>query len=128
LQLGCGFGRDTAWLSFPQLIKAIPKELTEAAQVDGANSLQVFRHITIPELKPALTMVVSTMLVNVLKIFDIIYVMTNGNYGTEVIANRMFKEMFQFSNTGRASAIAVILFLMIVPIMYANIRQKLREG
>ena len=108
--------------------KGIPKELTEAAQVDGANSLQVFRHITIPELKPALTMVVSTMLVNVLKIFDIIYVMTNGNYGTEVIANRMFKEMFQFSNTGRASAIAVILFLMIVPIMYANIRQKLREG
>lgn len=69
--------------------KGIPKELTEAAQVDGANSLQVFRHITIPELKPALTMVVSTMLVNVLKIFDIIYVMTNGNYGTEVIANRM---------------------------------------
>ncbi len=108
--------------------KGIPKELTEAAQVDGANSLQVFRHITIPELKPALTMVITTMLVNVLKIFDIIYVMTNGNYGTEVIANRMFKEMFQFSNTGRASAIAVILFLMIVPIMYANIRQKLREG
>jgi len=52
--------------------------------------------------------------------------MTNGNFGTEVIANRMFKEMFQFANTGRASAIAVVLFLMIVPIMYFNIRQKLR--
>ncbi len=108
--------------------KGIPKELMEAAAVDGASELQVFRHITIPELRPALTMVITTMLVNVLKIFDIIYVMTNGNFGTEVIANRMFKEMFQFSNTGRASAIAVVLFLMIIPIMYANIRQKLREG
>lgn len=108
--------------------KGIPKELVEAAEVDGANQLQVFRHITLPELRPALTMVVTTMLVNVLKIFDIIYVMTNGNFGTEVIANRMFKEMFQFSNTGRASAIAVVLFLMIIPIMYANVRQKLREG
>ncbi|HHT68506.1 MAG TPA: sugar ABC transporter permease [Firmicutes bacterium] len=108
--------------------KGIPKELVEAAAVDGANELQVFRHITLPELRPALTMVITTMLVNVLKIFDIIYVMTNGNFGTEVIANRMFKEMFQFANTGRASAIAVVLFLMIIPIMYANIRQKLREG
>ena len=80
-------------------------------------------------MRPALTMVTTTMLVNVLKIFDIIYVMTNGNYGTEVIANRMFKEMFQFANTGRASAIAVVLFVMIIPIMYANIRQKLKgEG
>lgn len=108
--------------------KGIPKELVEAGEVDGANQFQVFRHIIIPELRPALTMVITTMLVNVLKIFDIIYVMTNGNYGTEVIANRMFKEMFQFANTGRASAIAVVLFLMIIPIMYANVRQKLREG
>ena len=109
--------------------KGIPKELMEAGQVDGANDWQVFRHIIIPEMRPALTMVTTTMLVNVLKIFDIIHVMTNGNYGTEVIANRMFKEMFQFANTGRASAIAVVLFVMIIPIMYANIRQKLKgEG
>src|SRR5690606_20517660 len=101
--------------------RGIPKELMEAGQVDGANDWQVFRHIIIPEMRPALTMVTTTMLVNVLKIFDIIYVMTNGNYGTEVIANRMFKEMFQFANTGRASAIAVVLFVMIIPIMYANI-------
>ncbi|HHT43094.1 MAG TPA: sugar ABC transporter permease [Firmicutes bacterium] len=109
--------------------KGIPKELLEAGQVDGANDWQVFRHIIIPEMRPALTMVTTTMLVNVLKIFDIIYVMTNGNFGTEVIANRMFKEMFQYANTGRASAIAVVLFLMIIPIMFANIRQKLKgEG
>ena len=109
--------------------KGIPKELMEAGQVDGANDWQVFRHIIVPEMRPALTMVTTTMLVNVLKIFDIIYVMTNGNFGTEVIANRMFKEMFQYANTGRASAIAVVLFMMIIPIMYANVRQKLKgEG
>lgn len=109
--------------------KGIPKELMEAGQVDGANDWQVFRHIIVPEMRPALTMVTTTMLVNVLKIFDIIYVMTNGNFGTEVIANRMFKEMFQFANTGRASAIAMVLFMMIIPIMYANVRQKLKgEG
>lgn len=106
--------------------KGIPRELLEAGQVDGAKELQLFWHIVIPEMKPALAVVITTMLVNVLKIFDIIYVMTNGNFGTEVIANRMFKEMFQFGNTGRASAIAVVLFLMIIPIMYFNIRQKLK--
>lgn len=109
--------------------KGIPKELLDAGQVDGANDLQLFWQVIIPEMKSALSVVVTTMLVNVLKIFDIIYVMTNGNYGTEVIANRMFKEMFQFANTGRASAIAVVLFLIIIPIMYFNIREKLKgEG
>lgn len=109
--------------------KGIPKEMIEAGQVDGASELQLFWHIIVPEMRPALSVVITTMLMNVLKIFDIIYVMTNGNYGTEVIANRMFKEMFQFANTGRASAIAVVLFVMIIPVMYFNIRQKLQgEG
>jgi len=109
--------------------KGIPAELMEAGRVDGANELQLFWHVVLPELRPALTVVITTMLMNVLKIFDIIYVMTNGNYGTEVIANRMFKEMFQFANTGRASAIAVVLFVMIIPVMYVNTRQKLQgEG
>ena len=106
--------------------KGIPAELLEAGQVDGANDLQLFWHVIIPEMKPALSVVATTMPVNVLKIFDIIYVMTNGNYGTEVIANRMYKEMFQFANTGRASAIAVVLFLIIIPIMFANVREKLK--
>lgn len=106
--------------------KGIPQEMLEAGRVDGANELQLFWHVIIPEMRPALSVVITTMLMNVLKIFDIIYVMTNGNFGTEVIANRMFKEMFQFANTGRASAIAVILFLMIIPVMYVNIRAKLQ--
>ena len=106
--------------------KGIPRELLEAGQVDGATDLQLFNYVIIPEMRPTLSVVITTMLVNVLKIFDIIYVMTNGNYGTEVIANRMYKEMFQFANTGRASAIAVVLFMIIIPVMYFNIREKLK--
>jgi alpha-glucoside transport system permease protein len=66
--------------------------------------------------------VATTMVVIVLKVFDVVYVMTNGNFDTEVMANRMYKEMFQFRNFGRASAIAIILLLAIIPVMVFNIR------
>ncbi len=116
------------WTGFCMVIlsaayKGIPRELLEAARVDGANEWQVFWKIIIPTMKPTLAVVTTTMIINVLKVFDIVYVMTNGNYGTEVIANRMYKEMFHFHNFGRASAIAVILLLAIVPVMMVNIRR-----
>lgn len=107
--------------------KGIPSELIEAGRVDGANEWQVFRHIIIPSMMPTILAVTTTMVVNVLKIFDIVYVMTNGNYGTEVIANRMYKEMFQYRNYGRASAIAVVLFVLIIPAIVMNIRRMRRE-
>ncbi|MBC7098908.1 sugar ABC transporter permease [Candidatus Bipolaricaulota bacterium] len=103
--------------------KGIPKEMLEAARIDGANEWQVFLRITIPFLKSTLAMVTTTMIVFVLKVFDIVYVMTNGAYDTEVIANRMYKEMFLYQNYGLASAIAVILFLLIVPFILINIRR-----
>lgn len=116
------------WTGFCMVIlsaayKGIPRELLEAARVDGANEWQVFWKIIIPTMKPTLAVVTTTMIINVLKVFDIVYVMTNGNYGTEVIANRMYKEMFHFRNFGRASAIAVILLAAIVPVMMFNIRR-----
>jgi len=116
------------WTGFSMVIqsaayKGIPRELLEAARVDGSNEWQVFRHITLPSLQSTIAVVATTMIINVLKVFDIVYVMTNGNFSTEVLANRMYKEMFQFRNFGRASTIAVILFLAIVPIMAANIRR-----
>ncbi len=116
------------WVGFCMVIlsaayKGIPKQLLEAARVDGANELQVFRRITIPLMMPTIAVVATTMIINVLKVFDIVYVMTNGQFDTEVIANRMYKEMFQFHNFGRASAIAVILLLVIIPIMIFNIRR-----
>jgi alpha-glucoside transport system permease protein len=106
--------------------KSIPRELLEAARVDGANEFKIFGKIILPLMKPTLAVVTTTMIINVLKVFDIVYVMTNGNFNTEVIANRMYKEMFIFRNYGRASAIAVILLVLIIPMIIINI-QRFRE-
>jgi len=116
------------WTGFCMVIlsaayKGIPRELIEAARVDGANEWQVFWGITLPMMKPTIAVVATTMVINVLKVFDIVYVMTNGAFGTEVIANRMYKEMFHFRSFGRASAIAVILLVAIIPVMLVNIRR-----
>jgi len=116
------------WTGFCMVIlsaayKGIPRELLEAARVDGANEWQVFWHIIIPMMKSTIAVVTTTMVINVLKVFDIVYVMTNGDFGTEVIANRMYKEMFHFRDFGKASAIAVILLVAIIPVMLVNIRR-----
>jgi alpha-glucoside transport system permease protein len=104
-------------------LKGIPVELLEAARIDGANEWQVFRGITIPLLSSTIAVIATTMVITALKAFDIVYVMTNGNFGTDVIANRMYKELFNVRNFGRASAIAVILLLAIIPVMLTNIRR-----
>jgi len=116
------------WVGFCLVIlsaalKGIPAELLEAARVDGATEWQVFWRIIVPTLNSTIMVVTTTMVIFALKAFDIVYVMTNGNFNTEVIANRMYKEMFTFHDFGRASAIAVILFVATVPIMIANIRR-----
>jgi alpha-glucoside transport system permease protein len=104
-------------------LKGVPDEIIEAARVDGANEWSIFAAIMVPLILPTITVVITTMIINVLKIFDIVYVMTGGNYGTEVIANRMYTEQYQAYNTGRAAAIAVVLILVIVPAMIMNIRR-----
>ena len=121
------------WTGFAMVIlsaglKGIPVSLLEAARIDGANELQVFFRVTVPLLWSTITVVTTTLLINVLKIFDIIYVMTNGNLGTEVIANRMYKEMFNYQDFGRASAIAVILLVAIIPVMVLNIKRFGQQG
>jgi alpha-glucoside transport system permease protein len=102
--------------------KSIPREILEAARVDGANEVQVFFRVILPMMMSTILVVATTMVVNVLKVFDVVYVMTNGNFDTEVMANRMYKEMFHFRHFGRASGIAVILLLAIIPVMVFNIR------
>jgi len=106
--------------------KGIPRELLEAARVDGANEYRIFWKIILPLMKPTVAVVATTMVINVLKVFDIVYVMTNGAFSTEVIANRMYKEMFMFRNYGRASAIAIVLLLFIIPMIIINV-QRFRE-
>lgn len=104
-------------------IKNIPVEIIEAARIDGANGWQVFWRVTVPMISSTIAVVATTVIINALKAFDIVFVLTNGNRGTEVLANRMYKEMFVWRNTGRASAIAVILLLAIIPIMAVNVRR-----
>jgi alpha-glucoside transport system permease protein len=104
-------------------LKGIPVEILEAARVDGANEWQVLRSITIPMLASTIAVVATTMVITALKAFDIVYVMTNGAYDTDVVALRMYKELFSTRNFGRSSAIAVLLLLAIVPIMIINIRR-----
>jgi len=104
-------------------VKGVPSELLEAARLDGASELQVFRQITGPIIMPTIAVVITTMIINVLKIFDIVYVMTGGNYGTQVIANQMYIEQYTNFQTGRAAAIAVVLIAVILPAMYFNIRR-----
>jgi alpha-glucoside transport system permease protein len=104
-------------------LRSVPVEILEAARVDGASEWAVFWKIMIPQIMPTITVVVTTMIINVLKIFDIVYVMTGGNYGTEVIANRLYTEMYKNFQPGRASAIAVVLILVIIPAMIMNIRR-----
>ncbi|MEA3453701.1 MAG: sugar ABC transporter permease [Candidatus Caldatribacteriota bacterium] len=119
------------WTGFCMVIlsasyKGIPRELLEAARVDGATEFRIFWKIILPLLKPTIAVVSTTMVIMVLKVFDIVYVMTNGNFDTEVIANRMYKEMFIFRDFGRASAIAVILLIVIIPMIIINI-QRFKE-
>lgn len=104
-------------------LKGISTELLEAARVDGATEMQVFRRITFPLLLPTVAVISTTVIIIALKAFDIVYIMTNGNFGSEVLANRMYKELFNFSQFGRGSAVAVILFIAIVPVMLFNIKR-----
>lgn len=108
-------------------IKAVPAEITEAARIDGASEWQIFRNVTIPSIFPTIVVVTTYMVINALKVFDIVFVMGNAETnGSEVVAERMIRWYFIKANDGRAAAIAVILFLAVIPIMLWNVR-KLRE-
>ncbi|PZO11577.1 MAG: ABC transporter [Leptolyngbya foveolarum] len=104
-------------------VKGVPDDVLEAARVDGASEIQIFRRIIIPMIMPTVLVVSTTVIVLVLKVFDIVFVMTGGNLGTDVIASRMIREMFNFRNYGRGSAIAVILLIAVIPVMVANVRR-----
>ncbi|HSM56635.1 MAG TPA: sugar ABC transporter permease [Candidatus Sulfomarinibacteraceae bacterium] len=109
-------------------LKSIPNEFIEAARIDGAGEWQIFFNIVIPMIRGAILTVATTVFIAVLKVFDIVYVMTNGKFDTEVIANRMFVEMFTFRNFGRAGSLAVILLVVVLPIMVINIRNLRQQG
>jgi len=108
-------------------IKAVPTELLEAARVDGASEAQTFWRVTLPQIRTTVGVVITTLIILVLKVYDIVKVMTNGEFGTNVIANEMLDELFTNRNTGRASALAVLLFVAVMPLMIINMRRNRRE-
>ncbi|HSK51394.1 MAG TPA: sugar ABC transporter permease [Clostridia bacterium] len=109
-------------------LKGVSSDVMEAARMDGASELQLFFRVVIPMISGTILTVVTTISIMVLKVFDIVYVMTGGRFESEVIANRMFTEMFVFRDFGQASALAVILFVAVIPIMVLNIRNLRRQG
>jgi alpha-glucoside transport system permease protein len=104
-------------------IKAIPDDIVEAARLDGVGGWKLFRHITIPSIRPSLIVVVTTITIATLKVFDIVQTATGGNFDTSVLAYEFYRQDFVAGNQGLATAIAVVIFLLIVPIVIYNVRQ-----
>ncbi|MCB1245771.1 MAG: sugar ABC transporter permease [Acidimicrobiia bacterium] len=109
-------------------IKGVPAEILEAGRIDGASETQLFFRITLPSIKGAMITVATTIFIAILKVFDIVFVMTGGRFKTEVLANSMINQMFKFRNFGRASAIAVVLMLVVTPIIVINLRNLRNQG
>ena len=104
-------------------IKNVPEDTLEAARIDGASEMQVFWRVVVPQIRSTTVVVATTILILVLKVFDIVFVMTNGNFGTEVVASLFIKELFTNFQFGRAAAIVVFLMLVTIPFMILNIRR-----
>lgn len=103
-------------------IKGVPTEQLEAAEIDGANPWQRFANVTVPGIRTSLVVVVTTISIATLKVFDIVRTMTAGNFNTSVVANEMYTQAFRSGEPGRGAALALILFIMVMPIVIYNIR------
>jgi alpha-glucoside transport system permease protein len=104
-------------------IKAIPNDVVEAVRIDGARAAQSFYYVTIPMIRSTLIVVLTTVMITTLKVFDIVRTMTGGNFGTQVLANEMYSQSFVQFNVGRGAALAVILFVAVLPLVGYNIVQ-----
>jgi len=104
-------------------IKAIPDDIVEAARLDGVGGWKMFRHITVPSIRPSLIVVLTTITIATLKVFDIVQTATGGNFDTSVLAYEFYRQNFVSNNQGLATAIAVVIFVLIVPVVLYNVRQ-----
>jgi alpha-glucoside transport system permease protein len=108
-------------------IKNIPDEIVEAARLDGASRWQLFQNVTVPGIRPALVVVLTTLAIGVLKVFDIVRTMTGGQTDTSVVALEMYNQSFRYGEQGRGSAMAVLIFLLVLPVIAYNIVQMRRN-
>lgn len=112
-----------AMVLFSAALKGIPEELMEASRVDGANEFQIFFRIMIPYIQGTIITVWTTVVIFTLKIFDVVWVMTGGQFGTHVIATQFYRQSFTNRNTGFGSAIAIVLLIAVIPVMFYNLKQ-----
>ena len=108
-------------------LRGIPEETIEAAILDGASPLQIFWKIKVPQIWGTIAVVWTTITILVLKVFDIVLAMTNGQWSSQVLANLMFDWMFRGADFGRASVVALVIMLLVTPIMVWNIRNARAE-
>jgi alpha-glucoside transport system permease protein len=104
-------------------IKSIPDDVVEAARLDGVSGWRMFRFITVPMIRPSLIVVLTTISITTLKVFDIVRTATGGNFGTSVLAYEFYVQSFRSFDSGLGAALAVLLFLLVTPIVIYNIRQ-----
>lgn len=117
-----------AMVVFSAAIKGVSGEVIEAARLDGAAERQVFFRVIVPMIRGSIITVATTIAIVTLKIFDIVYATTGGRFNDDVVANRMFHEIFQFFDDGRGAALATLLFVAVLPVMYINLRNfKLQQ-
>lgn len=104
-------------------IKAIPTDIVEAARLDGVGPIGMFRFVTLPSIRPAVVVVLTTIGIGTLKVFDVVRTATGGNFETSVVANEFYTQSFRADNQGLGAALAVLLFILVIPIVAYNIRQ-----
>ncbi len=112
-----------AMVLFSAALKGIPEELMEASRVDGANEFQIFFRIMIPYIQGTIVTVWTTVVIFTLKVFDVVWVMTGGQFGTHVIATQFYRQSFTNRNSGYGSAIAIVLLIAVIPVMIYNLKQ-----
>jgi alpha-glucoside transport system permease protein len=108
-------------------IKGVSGEILEAARLDGANERQVFTGVIVPMIRGSIVTVTTTIAIVTIKIFDIVFATTGGRFNDDVVANRMFHEIFQFFDDGRGAALATVLFIAVLPVMWFNLRNFRRQ-
>jgi alpha-glucoside transport system permease protein len=108
-------------------IKGVPEETIEAASIDGANTYQIFFRVVVPQIMGTIITVFVTVLITVMKIFDIVFVMTNGSFNTNVVGTEFFNQLFTYFDYGKSSAIVVLLMIAVIPVMWFQVRHFKRE-
>ena len=109
-------------------IKAIPDDIIEAARLDGVSGPRMFRYITLPSIRPAVVVVLTTIGIATMKIFDIVRTMTAGNFDTSVVAFEFYNQIFRFNAPGVGSALAVLLFVLVIPVVAYNVVQMRKDA